>query len=185
MSGRIPAIIYGGENQVSFSVNAVKFDKIYYSPDVFQIELDLNGSKTLCIIKDMQLHPVTGKVLHIDFLELHENKSVVVSLPVNTKGNSIGVLNGGALIMNFRKIKIKAIPANLPERITIDITELEIGDLVRIKDVNVSGCSIVQNPQAVILAVKTTRAAMAEEEVVEAEEGAEEGEGEGATPAEK
>ena len=160
-AGQIPAILYGGENQVALSINAIAFDKIYYSPNVYQIELDIDGKQSWCVIKDLQLHPVSGKVLHIDFYELHEDKPVTVSLPVKTSGNSLGVLNGGALIMNFRKIKVKAIPANLPESIIIDITDLKIGDMVRIKDVEVEGCTIIQDPQAVVLAVKVTRAALA------------------------
>ncbi len=172
--GLIPAILYGGQEQKAFSVNAIAFDKIYYSPDVYQIELDIAGDKKWCVIKEIQLHPVSGKVVHIDFYELQDDKEVVVSLPVKTSGNSIGVLNGGALMMNFRKIKTKGLPHNLPESIIIDITDLKIGDLVRIKDVKVEGCTIVQDPQAVVLAVKTTRAALVEAVVADDEEATEE-----------
>ena len=171
-AGEIPAILYGGKEQIPVTINAIAFDKIYYSPDVYQIDLDIDGKQTRCVIKELQLHPVTGKVMHIDFYELHDDRPVVVSLPVKTTGNSIGVINGGALIMHFRKINVKGLPADLPESIVIDITKLKIGDLVRVKDIEIEGCTIVQDPQAVVLAIKTTRAAMAaagsmEEEVDE------------------
>lgn len=171
-AGQIPAVLYGGDKQVSFSVSAIAFDKIYYSPDVYQIELDIDGTVTNCIIKDLQAHPVSDKILHIDMYELSDDKEVVVSLPVRSTGSSVGILNGGALINNFRKVKVKGLPGNLPEEIVVDITPLNIGDMIRIGEVEIEGCTIVQNPSAVILAVKRTRVAVIEEEVV-AEEGAE------------
>ena len=174
-SGRIPAVIYGGENQVHFHVDRIEMEKVVYSPDVYEIELDVAGTVYSAIIKDMQFHPVTDNILHIDFLQVTDSKPVVVGLPVRVTGNSIGILNGGALSMNFRKIRVRGLVSDIPECVELDITPLKIGDKIRVGEISIDGCELVQADSSVIVAVRKTRAAMSADTLAEDEEGGEEG----------
>ncbi len=173
--GQVPAVIYGGKTQVHVTVNEIALKKVVYSPNVYQIELDVDGAAKDVIIQDIQFHPVTDRIVHVDFLELLADKEVKIGLPVRTEGLSAGVRNGGRLAMNFRTINAKGLPSAFPEEISIDITELEIGDFVRISSVDIPGLTLLHPENAVILAVKRTRAAMAaaSEEGEEGEEGEE------------
>ncbi|MFT5183648.1 MAG: large subunit ribosomal protein L25 [Flavobacteriales bacterium] len=173
-AGNIPAVLYGGESQSHFSISRLALEKIINTPDIFQIELEIGDKKTNAIIKDMQFHPTTDLAIHVDFLELFADKDVTVGLPVRTVGTAVGVVAGGAKMMNFRTLDVRGLPVDLPEYMELDVTNLEIGDGIRVRDVNVAGCTILQDPSAVIVAVKTTRAAMS------AAAGGEGGEGEGA-----
>jgi large subunit ribosomal protein L25 len=112
-------------------------------------------------MKDIQFHPVTDKIVHIDFLQLVDDKEVTLAIPVRTAGNSIGVRNGGRLAINFRTLNVRGIPANIPDSVTVDITELEIGETVRIRDIRTENFTILQADSDVVVTVKRTRAAMA------------------------
>ena len=179
-SGRVPAVLYGGDSQTHFHVGTVDIEKIVFTPDTYKIDLDIDGNKVEAIIKDIQFHPVTDKVVHVDFLQLFDNKEVNVNLPVRTEGTPVGVVNGGALRLNFRKLTVRGIPTAIPEELTIDVSQLKIGQGIRVGEVEVPDCKILQNPADMVASVKVTRAAMSagagEDE--EDEEGAE-GEGEG------
>ena len=185
--GNVPCVLYGGEKQVTFYAHENDFRKLVYTPDTFVVELDIDGSKTRAIMQDIQFHPVNDKILHIDFLEIFDNKAITVSIPVILEGISPGVKNGGNLMFRRPKIITKGLVDNLPDAITINIEHLKIGMFTYIKDINVEGCEFIAPENAVIVGVKTARAAVEEEEA-EVEEGAEgetpaEG-AEGATPAE-
>ena len=169
--GKIPGVLYGGEKQVHFTVEENDMKKLVYSPDVYKIEFDVAGQMTPCVIQDMQFHPVTDKIVHVDLLELNDNKEVKVALPVRTTGNSIGVRNGGRLSTNYRRLPMRALPSALPEYVEIDITEVKIGDSVRVRDIEIPGCTILAADSAVIVDVKRTRAAMSAEAAAEATEG--------------
>lgn len=159
-NGRVPAVLYGGEDQVHFHVDEIALKKITHSPDVFVVELDVEGKNFSGIIQDTQYHPVTDRPLHIDFLLATDDKALVIGLPVRTTGQSVGVVGGGALRMNFRKLNVRGIAQNLPDGISLDVTELQIGDSIRVSDVEVEGAELLHPANAVIVAVKTTRAAM-------------------------
>lgn len=159
-AGRVPAVLYGGDSQTHFSISRLDIERIINTPDVFQIELEIGGKKTNAIIKDMQFHPVTDLAIHIDFLELFEDKDVTVGLPVRTVGSAVGIIAGGAKIMNFRKLDVRGLPNDLPEYMELDVKKLRIGDSIRVKDIKVPGCTILQDPNAIVVAIKTTRAAM-------------------------
>lgn len=177
-AGRVPGVLYGGDKQISFSVAATDFDKIYYTPNVYQVVLEIDGEEKRSIIKDLQLHPLTGSVVHIDLYELHDGKAVEVSLPIHTTGTAIGVVAGGTLVTNYRKIKVLGLPKDLPGEVIVDVSDLEIGDFARISDIEIANCIINQNQSSVVLAVKNSRAAMAldtDEEGVEGEEATAEG----------
>jgi large subunit ribosomal protein L25 len=172
--GKIPCVLYGGNDQKHFSINYIEFNKFIYTPDVFIYELDLGGTKVKAIIRDIQFHPVTDATIHVDFLELVEGKPVRMELPLRLSGNSIGVRNGGRLLANFRRINIKGIPADLPEAVEVDISKLRIGQFIRVEDLSLPSATILHNPKAVVVGVKMARGAVdADDEEEEGEEGAE------------
>ncbi|MDG2087034.1 MAG: 50S ribosomal protein L25/general stress protein Ctc [Flavobacteriales bacterium] len=177
--GNVPCVLYGGEKQVTFYAHENDFRKLVYTPDTFVVDLDVDGKKTKAIIQDIQFHPVSEKILHIDFLEVFDDKPITVSLPVNLSGVAIGVKNGGNLMFRRPKIITKGLVSNLPEAINIDIEHLKIGMFIYIKDVVIEGAEFLAPPNSVVVGVKTARAAIVEEEI-EGEE-VEEGEGEEGT----
>ncbi len=174
--GNVPCVLYGGEKQVTFYAHENDFRKLVYTPDTFVVDLDVDGKKTKAIMQDIQFHPVSEKILHIDFLEVFDDKPITVSLPVNLSGVAIGVKNGGNLMFRRPKIITKGLLSNLPEAINIDIEHLKIGMFIYIKDVVIEGAEFLAPPNSVVVGVKTARAAIVEEEI-EGEEGeGEEGE---------
>ncbi|MEC9209628.1 MAG: 50S ribosomal protein L25/general stress protein Ctc, partial [Bacteroidota bacterium] len=152
--GNVPCVLYGGEKQVTFYAHENDFRKLVYTPDTFVVELDIDGSKTRAIMQDIQFHPVTDKILHIDFLEVFDDKPVTISLPVILEGVPIGVKNGGNLMFRRPKIITKGLVANLPDAITIDIEHLKIGMFIYIKDIEVEGAEFLAPPNSVVVGVK-------------------------------
>ena len=161
--GNVPCVLYGGEKQVTFYAHENDFRKLVYTPDTFVVELDVNGSKTKAIMQDIQFHPVTDKILHIDFLEVFDGKPITVSLPVILEGVAIGVKNGGNLMFRRPKIITKGLVTNLPDAITINIEDLKIGMFIYIKDIEVEDAEFLAPPNSVVVGVKTARAAIEEE----------------------
>ncbi|PWL32937.1 MAG: 50S ribosomal protein L25 [Fluviicola sp. XM-24bin1] len=170
-AGQVPCVLYGQGEQTHFSVRSVDVEKLIFSPDVYQVELDIDGTKKVAIIQDLDMHPVKDKPVHIDFLELSDDKPVKLQLPLRHTGSPIGVMNGGKLRQPYRKLRVIGLPGALPEAISVEIGELRIGQSVRISDLNVEGVTFLEPANAVILAVKMARGAVADEE--EEEEGAE------------
>ena len=176
--GNVPCVLYGGEKQVTFYAHENDFRKLVYTPDVFLVELDINGDKINAIMQDIQFHPVTEKILHIDFLQVFDDKPVTVSIPVILNGIATGVRNGGNLLFRRNKVITKGLISNLPDAIEINIEHLKIGMFIYIKDITIEGCEFLAPDNAVVVGVKTARTAIEEEVEEEGEEG-EEGEGEG------
>ena len=178
-NNQIPGVLYGGAEQIHFSVSENQINKVVFNPDVFKIDLDIAGKKVECIIQDIQFHPVTDRVTHLDFLEILPGKPVKVELPLRTTGQAIGVLNGGRLEVNYRRIPVRGIADDLPESLSVDISDLEIGDNARVRDLTVDGLEILLSESALLVACKRTRAAMSAESDLESEggEGGESGEG--------
>ena len=176
--GNVPCVLYGGEKQVTFYAHENDFRKLVYTPETFVVNLDVDGKKTKAIMQDIQFHPVTEKILHIDFLEVFDDKPITVSLPVILSGVAIGVKNGGNLMFRRPKIITKGLVSNLPEAINIDIEHLKIGMFIYIKDVVIEGAEFLAPPNSVIVGVKTARAAIVEEEIEGEEIEGEETEGE-------
>lgn len=169
--GNVPCVLYGGEKQVTFYAHENDFRKLVYTPDTFVVELDINGAKTRAIMQDIQFHPVTDKILHIDFLEVFDDKPITVSLPVILEGIAPGVKNGGNLMLRRPKIITKGLVANLPDAITLNIDHLKIGMFTYIKDIELEGCELLAPGNSVVVGVKTARGAVETEE--EEEEGEE------------
>jgi large subunit ribosomal protein L25 len=183
--GNVPCVLYGGEKQVTFYTHENDFRKLVYTPDTFVVELDFNGSKTKAIMQDIQFHPVSEKILHIDFLEVFDEKPITVALPVILDGVAIGVKNGGNLMFRRPKIITRGLVANLPDAITINIEHLKIGMFIYIKDIEVEGVEFLAPSNSVVVGVKTARAAIEEVEVEDEveEEGEEEAKTEGSDTA--
>jgi large subunit ribosomal protein L25 len=170
-AGLVPCVLYGQGEQTAFAVKRNDIEKIVFSPEVYQVELDIDGKKTVGIIQELQQHPVKDNIMHVDFLELSDKKEVKVGLPVRLTGNSRGVLNGGRLLQVFRRLNIKALPKDLPESIVVDITNLRIGQSIRIKDIANDKVKFLDSANAVIVSVARSRVSVDDEE--EEAEGAE------------
>jgi large subunit ribosomal protein L25 len=173
-AGRVPCVLYGGIEQVHFSLEERQFTPVVFTPDAMFLEIELGDKMYRAILQDIQYHPVTDKILHADFLALHDDKEVTLNIPVKTTGTSKGVLRGGKLIKRLRKLPVRALPANMPESITLDITKLDIGNAIKIKDISITDVTILSNPFNTVVSVKTARGAAGADE--DTEEGAEEGE---------
>tara|TARA_B000000565_G_scaffold83997_1_gene61290 strand:+ start:4800 stop:5468 length:669 start_codon:yes stop_codon:yes gene_type:complete len=177
--GNVPCVLYGGEKQVTFYAHENDFRKLVYTPDVFVVELNIDGNKFRAIMQDIQFHPVSEKILHIDFLQVFDDKPVTVSIPVILEGIAEGVRNGGNLMFRRNKIITKGLVANLPDAIKINIEHLKIGMFTYIKDLDIEGCEFLAPGNSVVVGVKTARTAIEQtvEEEDEATEGAEGAEG--------
>lgn len=172
--GSIPCVIYGGEKQIHFAVEDLAFDSLIFTPDVYEINLDIDGKKFTAILQDVQYHPVTDKVLHADFLEVLEGKPVIVGVPVHLIGDSVGVIRGGKLIQKMHKLRVKGLINKIPEFIDIDISNVNIGGSVKIREIELEDLTLLDPLNSVIVRVKAARAV----EVVDEDED-EDGEGEG------
>ena len=173
--GNVPCVLYGGEKQVCFYAHENDFRNLVYTPDVFIVELDIEGEKYRAVMQDLQFHPVTDKLLHLDFLQIFDDKEVTMTIPVHLEGMSIGIRNGGVLSFRRRKIITRAIPGNLPDYIEINIEDLDIGQSIFIRDLRVDKYSFLAADNAVVVGVRTARELIIEEEEEEELEG-EEGE---------
>lgn len=171
---KIPCVIYGGKENIHFTVNEIAFGKLINTPEVFFVDLDIDGKTYKTIIQSVQFHPVTDRPIHIDFLEVFEDKAVTVKLPVILKGNARGVINGGKLRKVTRKLTVNGLPSALPENIELDISSLKIGQSIKVEEIERDGLSFLDASNAVVVAVKRSRVVVEdEEEDEEGEEGAE------------
>ena len=182
-AGKIPCVVYGGDEPIHFSAEELAFKNLVYTPDVHTVVIALeDGTKIDAILQDIQFHPVTDRILHIDFYQIFDDKEVMLEIPVRIVGNSKGVRNGGVLRIVTRKLRIKAIPANLPDFIEVDITEMKIGHKKYVTSVESEDYKILHPDNTVICQVRTSRTAIVDEvdedeEELEGEEGAEGAEG--------
>ena len=133
--------------------------KLVYTPDIFAIELTVNGEKKMAVLKDIQFHPVKDSILHIDFLEVNDKKPVTIEVPVKLEGHAEGVKAGGKLTLSMKKIKVKAVYTNIPERVVINVDNLGLGKSLQIGELNFEGLELMNAKNAVVCAVQLTRAA--------------------------
>jgi large subunit ribosomal protein L25 len=182
-AGQVPCVLYGGDKAAHFSANELAFSKLVYTPNAHTVVIALdNGESFNAVLQDIQFHPVTDKILHVDFYQLFENKEIALDIPVQLVGSSLGVKNGGVLRRNNRTLRIKALPVNLPDFIQIDISPLKIGDKVYIADLLNEKYTFLQTDSTVVCQIKTARAAIVDEVEEEEEREGVEGEAtEGAT----
>ncbi|MDQ0641446.1 large subunit ribosomal protein L25 [Pedobacter sp. W3I1] len=156
--GKVPAVLYGGKEQQHFAVVIADLRDVIYTPDVNFVEIDVNGTKTKAIVKDTQFHPLTDVLMHIDFLQLFDEKEIVMEIPVKLTGTSPGVKMGGKLIQKLRKLRVKALPANMPQNVEVSIEKLEVGSLVRVRDLKGDKYAITNTPEDTIVSVAMSRA---------------------------
>ena len=183
-AGRVPCVLYGGGEPLHFSAPELDFSKLVYTPNAHTVEIILgDDSKINAILQDIQFHPLTDKILHADFYQLFDDKEISMNIPVKLEGSAPGVIiSGGVLSRNKRKLRVKALPANLPDFITVDISKLELGNKIYTESLQNDSYSILHPDNTVVCQVRTSRASIVEEvvsEEIEGAEGAAEGAAEG------
>lgn len=156
--GLVPAVLYGGKNQIHFSVSAADLKGLVYTPDVQFVALDVAGVKAQAIIQEVHFHPLTDQPLHVDFLELDEKKPVVMQIPVKLTGASPGVKTGGKLIQKLRKLRVKALPKHMPQYVEVGIDKLDVGKSVSVGELEFDNFKITNNPDDTIVSVTMSRA---------------------------
>ncbi len=160
-AGMVPCVIYGGETPIHFSAEEKAFKNLVYTPNVYTASLNVDGQKIPAILQDIQFHPVTDKILHVDFYQLFDDKEITMNIPVKLTGTSPGVLNGGSLRFTNRKLKVKAIPANLPDFVVADISKLKIGHKLVITSLFNDDYTFMHPDNTVVVQVRTSRNAAA------------------------
>jgi len=159
--GNVPCVLYGGDEVVHFSASELGFKNLVYTSAAHTVVLDFGNKKVNAILQDIQFHPVTDKIIHADFYELHDDKAVTMEIPVIISGSAPGVMNsGGVLSKNKRKLKVKALPAKLPDSIDIDISSMELGHKFYTSQVVAEDFELLHPDNTVICQVRTSRASM-------------------------
>ena len=177
--GMVPGVLYGGSEPVHFYVPENNLRHLVYTPNVYIVNLTIDSRNTKAILQDIQFHPVTDHILHIDFKEVFDDKPVVMRIPIKLTGSSVGVRAGGKLKQSVRYLKVKGLIKDLPDQLTIDISDLNIGKSIRVGDLSFENIELIDNKRLQVVSVQVTRA------VVEETPGAAPAEGtaEGAAPA--
>lgn len=171
-AGQVPCVLYGGEQPLHFSAEELSFKHLVYTPDVHTVEIKLEGGDTFnAVLQDIQFHPVTDAILHIDFYQIFEDKEISMEIPVHTTGVARGVKNGGVLRFNLRRMRVKGLPGNLPDFIEADITSLKIGNKLYVTALASDDYKIMHPDNTVVCQVRTSRNVIADTE--DEEEGAE------------
>ena len=160
--GLIPCVVYGGKDQIHFTVPETDFGPLIFTPNTYTVDLNVDGKKLHSVIQEVQYHKVSGSILHVDFLEIDPTKPVILSIPVIFTGIPVGVLKGGRLMKKFRKLKVRALIENMPDDITIDLTHLEIMDHYKITDLTIENVELLDPKNSMLAFVKSTRAAVEE-----------------------
>ena len=158
---QVPCNIYGLDKNINFVVDANAVRKLIYTPEIFVVELTIDGKAHKAILKELQFHPVSDRLLHIDFLEVTENKPVVMAVPARLDGHAEGVKAGGKLVQNLRYLKVKGLYNDIPEFLTVDVTSLNIGKAIKVKDLSYDKLELVSAAENVVATVKATRQAAA------------------------
>lgn len=174
-SGNVPCVIYGKEKNIHFFAEENSFRNLVYTHEAHLVRLVLDGQEHTVVLHDMQFHPVNDKILHADFIQVHDDKPVVINVPVTVTGESVGVKAGGKLIVKRRNLKVKGFAKDLPEFLPVDITELKIHQSVKVGELSYPGIELLDPKIATVVSVATSRVALKSEE-----EGAAEGAAEGA-----
>ena len=159
-AGMVPCVLYGGNQTVHFSAEEIAFKNLVYTPNAHTVVIDLGDKKFEAVLQDIQFHPVTDRMLHVDFYQLFEDKEITMEVPVRVVGTSPGVLNGGVLRLNQRKLKVKALPKALPDYVDADISELEMGNKLYVTKLGSDNYKLLHPDNTVVAQVRISRAAM-------------------------
>jgi large subunit ribosomal protein L25 len=168
-TGNVPCVIYGKEKNIHFHAHENSFKNLVYTPEAHMVKLSIEDKVYNAVLKDMQFHPVSDKILHADFVEIFENKPVVINIPIKVTGDSIGVMAGGKLSIKRRTLKVKGLATDLPESLPIDITELNIHESFKVGDLSFDKIELLDPKKSMVLTIATSRVAQKTEEEIVAE----------------
>ena len=163
---KVPGVIYGGAKEVNFSAPTTAFKDVVYTPEFMMVDVKVDGSSYRCVLKDLQFNKVSDKLIHVDFLELVEDKKITVTIPLKFKGIPAGVKAGGKLVTKIKSIKVKTYPKYLRENLELDISHLELNDNLRVSDVKAENMEVLNSPRIPIASVTLTRQLKQEEATV-------------------
>jgi len=156
--GKVPAVLYGGKEQIHFAAVITDLKDAIYTPEANFVEIEVNGTKTKAIIKELQFHPLTDVLLHVDFLQLFDDKEILMEIPVKLTGTSPGVKMGGKLVQKLRKLRVRAFPKDMPQTVEVSIAKLEVGNLFRVRDLEKGNYTITNTGEDTIVSVGMSRA---------------------------
>jgi large subunit ribosomal protein L25 len=168
-TGNVPCVIYGKEQNVHFQAAELSFKNLIYTPEAHLVDLIIDNKVHKVVLKDIQYHPVSDKILHADFIEVFDDKPVIISVPVKVTGDSVGVIAGGKLNIKKRSLKVKGLPSDLPEHLNIDITNLKIHESVKVGDLSFDKIELLDPKKLMVLTIATSRVAQKTDAEVAAE----------------
>jgi len=174
--GRVPCVLYGGKDQMHFETPMINFRDLVYTTDAHFVNISVDGKQARAILQDIQFHPVSEMIMHVDFLELRDGKAIRMKIPVRTKGNAPGVSEGGKLYINQKYILVKALPEDMPEEILIDISKLNLGGSIKVGELETEQFEFLTSDLVSVISVETPRTIRVIEIEDEEEELLEEGE---------
>ena len=155
----VPCVLYGGGENIHFTVPVEGLRNLVYTPHIYVVDLIIDGKKVNAILKDIQFHPVKDNILHVDFYQIDEAKPIVMEVPVQLEGLAEGVKAGGKLVLQMRKLKVKALYNTIPEKLIVNVSHLGLGKTVKVGELSYEGLELLNATEAVVCAVKLTRAA--------------------------
>jgi large subunit ribosomal protein L25 len=155
--GDVPCVLYGGEKTIHFSSPELSFKKIVYTQNAYLVKLYIDGKEYNALLQDIQFHPVTDRIIHVDFKEISFDKEVITHLPVKVIGDSVGIKKGGKISQKRRKLKVKALPLNLPDFVEVDITDLDIGESIKVGELVIENLTMLDPHRSMIIAVVSSR----------------------------
>ncbi|MGY4383844.1 large subunit ribosomal protein L25 [Pedobacter sp. UYP24] len=156
--GKVPAVLYGGKEQAHFAVVTTELKDAIYTPEANFVEISLGAKKVKAIIKELQFHPLTDLLLHVDFLQLFDDKEIIMEIPIKLVGTSPGVKMGGKMVQKLRKLRLKALPKDMPQAVEVSISKLDVGNLFRVRDLAKGNYVITNTPEDTIVSVGMSRA---------------------------
>ncbi|MBK9175350.1 MAG: 50S ribosomal protein L25 [Flavobacteriales bacterium] len=156
-SKRVPCVLYGGSGVVHFSVEEASLRKVVFTPEVNGIELDIDGSKTLAMVHQKQFHPLNDRVIHVDFMEMKEDREAKVQLSIRLSGQPMGVRNGGKLNQVMRKVAVKGLPSAIPTHLDVDVSKLDVNQSIHVSDLSLPGLTPLDRPEDVVASVKVPK----------------------------
>ena len=170
-AGKVPCVLYGGDKALHFSADELAFSNLVYTPNVYTATIELDkGEVYKAILQDIQFHPVSDKILHIDFYQLHDDKEVTMDIPVTLVGTAPGVINGGNLRFPYRTLRVRALPGDLPDFINADISNLDIGDKLHVSELETGKLNILHPDNTVVAQVRVSRMTLSAEEEMDDED---------------
>lgn len=166
--GKVPCVLYGGKEHIHFSMYSQDFKTLVYTPNTYKVKLELDGKIYRAVLKDIQYHAVNDAILHADFLEISDDKAIELAVPIQIVGNSVGVRAGGKLVVKSHKVRIKALPPQMPDSIEVNIDNLEIGKAIKVGELKMDNVVFMDSPNNPVVMVKSTRAAVVDEKAAAA-----------------